>query len=272
MRPPGQRREFQPGRAPSRRIERTELGDRVRGVRLVAAGERDALAARAGALGERRVDPTLARPRHAHGHRPIGLLGVARAERRGEPARSPGRAREQQHAGGVAVEPVHQPRPLVRPEAQRIEQRIEALHDPGPALHRQAERLVEHEHAGVTVEHQALEILRVARIDPERSFRSRRIELAERRDADALPRREAGAGLGAPAVHAHLPGAQQLGERAMGEAREMAAEPAVQPDFRLVLGDGSGLDGAHVRCFRLSRSHSASRSAIAASRPRVVGR
>ena len=67
----------------------------------------------------------------------------------------------------------------------------------------------------------------------------------QRRDADGLAGREARGGLGALAVHAHLAGAAQLLDGGLGEAGEVAAEPPVEPDLGLVVGDRA-LGDAHA--------------------------
>ena len=50
-------------------------------------------------------------------------------------------------------------------------------------------------------------------------------------------------GLHAPGVDAHLAGAQQLLQMAVGDVREMHAEPAVEPHAGLVARDLDGFDG-----------------------------
>ena len=55
----------------------------------------------------------------------------------------------------------------------------------------------------------------------------------ERRHADHLAGLDAGVGLGAAAIDAHLAGAQQLLQMAEAQARKMRLEPAVEPHARL---------------------------------------
>ena len=128
---------------------------------------------------------------------PVGLLHRARAERRGELRRGARRARQQQHARGVAVQPMHQPRPIRRAEAQRIEQAVEMTGDARPALHRHPVRLVQHQHMVVAVDHQALQVARGVRIDlrprplPRAAQAAAECAPTGRRRAASPPRRDA---------------------------------------------------------------------------------
>ena len=63
-------------------------------------------------LGEEGRDPALLRPRHAGDQRPIDFARRARAEGLGERRGGKARLGDQQAAGGVLVEPVHQARTL----------------------------------------------------------------------------------------------------------------------------------------------------------------
>ena len=62
-------------------------------------------------------------------------------------------AAEHQAAGGILVEPVRQRGRAWQPEAQRVEVILETQAALGAAMHRQAGRLVDHQHQPVTVEH-----------------------------------------------------------------------------------------------------------------------
>src|SRR5688572_32122958 len=62
------------------------------------------------------------------------------------------------------------------------------------------------------------------------------------RQADGLAGLDAILALGALAVDADLAGAQKLLQGAVAEFREVALEPAVEPQAGLVVDDGSGLD------------------------------
>ena len=146
----------------------------------------------------------------------------------------PGVRRQQQHAGGVAIQPVHQPRPLGRAEAQRIQHSVEVVRDaqarPAPAC-------------------------RAACSAPARGRRGRSPGAADRarcwgrsaaypvsagrrfgqrRDAHRLARGEARCRVGAMSVHSHLSGAAQLLDRTLRQPGKMAAKPAIQPDVSFV--------------------------------------
>src|SRR6185437_1041022 len=167
---------------------------------------------------------------------------------RGELRRGGGAARQHQHARGVAIEPMDEARALLGIEAQCVEQPVQMALGVGAALDGKAVRLVDDDEVVVLVQHGAADHLEVARPGRRRlAARRRRADVAQRRDADDLAGSDAIAGLGALAVDAHLAGAQQPLEAAMAEAREMPAEPAVEPELAVGGGDGNGLNAAHRR-------------------------
>ena len=109
----------------------------------------------------RSIAPSVLR-RHADHDRPVELLGLAVAEGFGQPlGRLPG-AGDQQQAGRVLVEAMDQPRPLLEAEAQGVEHAVDMPLGARAALHREARRLVERDHPVVAMDHQALDLLRVA--------------------------------------------------------------------------------------------------------------
>ena len=155
--------------------------------------------------------------------------------------RHPGGAGDHDHAGGVAVQPVHQARP-VPAGAQASSMSVEMPGDAGAALSRQAGRLVQHDQVLVAIEHHRLQLAQhlgvgaaagLAGVAPAGGGPGRR------RDAHGLAGGKAGGGPGALAVHAQLAGAAQFLDHALGGAREMAAEPAVEADIGLVVGHGA---------------------------------
>ncbi len=109
-------------------------------------------------------------------------------------------------------------------------------------MHGQAVRLVQGHDQVVAVQHQALQVARGALIDRLGGGRKRRA-IRQGRDAHGLAGLQMGRGLDALAVDADLPGAAELFERALGEAREVTAQPAVEADVGLVGGDFAGGDG-----------------------------
>jgi hypothetical protein len=79
----------------------------------------------------------------------------------------------------------------------------------------------------------------------------------ECRDADALPRFEAGAGFHPAAVDAYLALAEELLQVAEGKVREMLLEPAVKAHAGFVRFDGSSFDCGHgSACRRVGWRHS----------------
>ena len=228
------------------RIER-ELDriDGYRGERAAVAGPIDTetahtitdyrtLAAEAVDAHQLALDAALDRHRAPRGDGPIDLLHRAAAEGAGELGGHARSAGDDQDAGGILVQPVHQPR-LVLAVAQAFQHHVEMLADAGPALGGQAGRLVQHDDVIVAPQHHGLDLAGergVERRCCDDRCRGRR----DRRHADGLPWREAGGRLGPLAIDADLAGAAQLLDRALGQAREVAAEPAVEPDIGFVLG------------------------------------
>ena len=66
-------------------------------------------------------------------------------------------ASEHEAAGGVAVEPMGQHRRPRQAEAQRVERGFQIGAALGAAMHRQARRLVDHQHQPVAMEHAGLD-------------------------------------------------------------------------------------------------------------------
>ncbi len=73
------------------------------------------------------------------------------------------------------------------------------------------------------------------------------LRLKLRRNADRLPHFQPVARVGASAVNANLPGAQQLFERPMAKRRIMPFEPAVETQARLALLHCCGRAHARLR-------------------------
>ncbi len=81
---------------------------------------------------------------------------------------------DQQHAGGVAVEPVHQARPVAEAVGHAGEQAVDVAAGAGAALHGDAERLVEHQHVLVLEQDDALDEVAVGLGEAERRQQRRR--------------------------------------------------------------------------------------------------
>ena len=71
-------------------------------------------------------------------------------------------------------------------------------------------------------------------------------QIAQRRHPDALAGLQPGRSLDPSTIDPDLSGAAQLFQPAVAEAGKTAAKPAVEPEPGLVLGNGNGLDTAHV--------------------------
>ena len=155
-------------------------------------------------LGEKRRDASLLHLWHPGNQRPVDFARRARAEGFGERRRRKARLGDEQAAGGIFVEPVHQPRPLTLRVAHHPQHAVEMARGAGAALHREPHRLVEHQHVGVFIERDGLEKFPrfvVCRIT--RCARLGRIE-AQRRNADGLAGLEPVLRLGALAIDPHL--------------------------------------------------------------------
>ncbi len=98
---------------------------------------------------------------------------------------------------------------------------------PGP-LRRQPVRLVERDHRGVAVEHAGEELALLGRGEAGARRRPGAGQFRQRRQAHLLPRGQAGAGLGALAIHPDLAGAQQLVDQALRQIGDAAAQPAIE--------------------------------------------
>ena len=160
--------------------------------------------------------------RHARDQRPVDLARRTRAEGLGERRGGKPGLRHQQAAGGILVEPVHQPRALAVGVAQHVEHAIEMARGAGAALHREPHGLVEHQHVVVLVERDRFE--EFAGLGLGLAAGRARLGLLEpqRRDAHRLPGLEPLLWLRALAVHAQLAladDALDVGERQPGKAR-----------------------------------------------------
>ena len=182
---------------------------------------------------------------------PVDLARLTRAEDLAEVGRDLARLGDEQHARRVAVEPMHEARPLAIHIRHRLEHAIDMVLGAGTALHGQAPWLVEHHEPLVLEEEHVLQRAGIGLVGhPLHGGRRRRRLRLDRRNAHALPGLQAGRCLDALAVDTHLPGPHDLVEMAEREHRQPPLEPAVEPHLALVLGHhehldagGHGLDG-----------------------------
>jgi hypothetical protein len=155
-------------------------------------------------LGEKSRDAALLHLGHTGDQRPVDFTRRARTEGFGERGGGEAGLGDEQAAGSVLVEPVHQPRPLAVRITHHLQHAVEMTRGAGAALHREPHRLVEHKHVVVFVERDRFEKfagLFVGRVA--RRTRPGLIE-AQRRNAHILPGLEPVFRLGALAVDADL--------------------------------------------------------------------
>ena len=217
------------------------FGLRGLGVVFVRVGRDHQFAIADAALGQRQLDHALARLRIAGDDGPIGLLRAPLGEGARQPGRRVRRLAEQQHARGIAVEPVHQPRPL-QPLAPGRQQPVHVLGGLGAALDRQARGLVQRQHVLVLVEHQGLGVGDVARRQALAFPLAARLGVGQGRHAHHIAGLEPCVRLGARAVDPHLTRPEQLLQLDMVQVRPAPLEPAVEPDPRLALAHHQGFD------------------------------
>ena len=119
----------------------------------------------------------------------------------------------------------------------------------GAALHGKSGRLVQHQHVGILVEDGIAQCLGIGCIEGHgRSGRGRR-RIGKRRDTDRLACFKPLIGLGSFARDPNLPGPQKPFQHGMTEMREMPLEPAIETDFRLIVGNGNRLHSFYGRLF-----------------------
>ena len=190
---------------------------------------------------ERQVDAALDRHRTARDHGPVGLLDVAAAERGRElgggargcgPAPARRRCRGRADARGGAGRTA---------EAQRVEHGVEMAGDARAALHRQAVRLVQHQQMIVPVEHQALQVPPLRPASSSSVWRLGRARARPAAAARAPPGRRRAGSRSRRACRRRAPGrCGKFLDGALGQARKVPAEPAVEPDVGLVLARPCG--------------------------------
>ena len=244
---PGQRFEFNPRGALACAVNHavTRLGGRA--VFLV---DMHLLAAGARLLGERGVDHAFGQLRHADHQSPIDLARRAAGEALGETRSSARGAGDQQHARGVLVEPVHKPRARGRFVGDEgIEQAIDVLGGLAPALRGEARGLVEHDRAGRLADHHVLrfgDLFGAKGADagggPLRGGGILAAPRALGRHAQDLALLQPIFGLHPLAIDPDLPGARPARYHGKADLRQIALEPAVEPDAVVILADGELAD------------------------------
>ncbi len=123
------------------------------GARILGLGRNDHLAVSDAGLHQGHLDDPLIGLHVADDEGPVGLLRPSLGEGARQPRRRRRRLAEQQHAGGVPVEPMHQPRPL-QSFAPGAQEPVHVTGGLGPALHRKAAGLVQREDLLVLIDDQ----------------------------------------------------------------------------------------------------------------------
>src|SRR5690606_6132332 len=147
--------------------------------------------------------------------------------------------REDEHAGGVAVEAVDETRLFGGVGNQGAGERIDVARRTRAALHGKAGGLVEGDDALVLVDDEVAHHVGVGGFYPHAGLFVVLVRLAafrrrHRRDAHALAGVHPGRGFGAGAVDADLARAAGLLDLALGKPVELALEPAVEARVVLV--------------------------------------
>ncbi len=162
MRAPGHRLQRHPGELVRRRLHHRIIGHRVARALVAMRGDAHDRIVLALLLGEIGRDAALLRLGHADHQRPIDLARRAVAECAGQMGRGKARLGDQQAAGGLAVDPVHQPRLLPLGVAHHLQHLVDMARHAGAALHGEARRLVEDEHVVILIERHLLSTRRAS--------------------------------------------------------------------------------------------------------------
>ena len=229
---PGLWLQFDPGGAVACMVDHPVAG--AGGLALSAFIDHHLLAAGAGLLGQRQIDEAILDRRNPGDQRPIDLARRAPRKALGKERRAARSARDQQHARGILVEPVNQPRARsgagVVKRQERIEQPVNMLAHSGAALGGKSRRLVEHDRGAVLRNHHRLGLTNL--FLGQGPTRQRPLALgrgAAGGDAQDLARSQPVIDRGALAIHPDLPGPRPARDHGEADQRQMALEPAVQP-------------------------------------------
>ena len=187
---------------------------------------------------------------HTRHERPIYLARLLVPDRCGERARDFARARQQQNAGRVLVEAVHEARFLVIAELQRLGEAIDMAGLLGAALRRQARRLVQRDDVVVPEQNAVTDhlgiVIRHLRLGPRCDLARRR----DRRNTHFVAGLQPEIRLHPPAIDAQLALAAHLLDPALRKMRKQPLQPAVQPLVPVAGADGECLHTAHCAMLR----------------------
>jgi len=245
MRPAREGLKLNPGSAIARAVDHPPTGLGRKSVLLV---DMHLLPTGSGLLGKRRVDHAFRGVRHSDNQSPIDFAGRPSGKCLGKMAGGSCSPGDQKRSRCVLVETMHKlwPSAFVRKPVQKP---IEMLRGLRPALRRQSRRFVQHESAGILVDHHVANELRfffseriASRLLPLR--RGCRIEW---RHTDFLTRFHSVAGYRPFPVQAKLAGSRPAGHDVEADIRHVPLEPAVQADSVVVIGYGKSAYIAHGR-------------------------
>ncbi len=160
-----------PGRAPAGIGQGDVIGNRVQRAVFVLRAAPDLLAIRAlGVLDQPAAHLPGQRLGRADHHRPIDLQQIARAKRFAQFRRRRQIPRNHQQPAGVAIQTMHEARPLAI-DRQRIQHAIDMARRARAALHGKAGRLVQHHDAVVFIDDHVAQRVAIARRDRPRLIR-----------------------------------------------------------------------------------------------------
>ena len=253
VRSPGHRLQFDPGGAVAGTVDHPVAS--ARALPFAAFVDHHLFAAAARLFAQRQFDQAVLDIGHPDHQRPINLARRTAGKMLGIECRAARAARDQQHARGVFVEPVDQPRARFVVLHIGIEQPVDMFERAAAALRRQSRRLVQHERTERRLDHHILRQIKLRlaqRFAGARALGGRRI--AARRHAQRLPRHQPVGHIGAFAVDPDLPGARPAADHRKADQRHMALEPAIQPNPVIIGRDGELADDlAHAAARVMAR-------------------
>ena len=258
----------QPRQARRELVDRGVIGDRMLGVDFAMFGDahffginplaggalahrlapRRAVVAHRCALGQKQRNAALRRAWNALHHRPINLAGLTRAENLAKISRHLAGFSDQQHAGRVAIKPMHQHRALAHFLGHALQNAVDMARGARAALHGQPIGLVQHHQLAVFKQRDLADQLHVLRAGFRRALDGGRLHLQlHRRHAHQRASLQPVGALNPLAVHAHFALAANLVEVRQAHQRKTPTEPAVEPHAVLVLAHGQRLHRAALR-------------------------
>ena len=233
----GQRLKLDPGGAVAGLID-----DAIAGARGLAAFpflDHHLLAPAARLFGQRQFDQPVGDVGHANHQRPVQLARGAAREMLGKERRATRRARDQEDARGVLVEPVDEARAGGTFARKGIEQAVDVVRDAAAALRCEAGRLVEDDRGAVLFYDHRLglgDLFGAERRADGRGTRRRQCGRTGRYPQGLAGGQPVG-GIGPCPIDPDLPSPRPAADRGEADVGQIALEPAVEPDAPVVLRD-----------------------------------